>query len=1653
MILGTLVWTYIVNLLKGFGASYFINNNNNNNNRRNLSIQLDEHDEVRNRKENFEQAKEFKITTFLHNNACLIFKTLNDPKSFENQQSTYDNECLKEEEEEQEQEFFDALEIFDQDNNNIGIKTHFKKLKNISLSESELLDIMSRERIATSRYAHRSSAAHSTLSVNVPSSRPTSNGLAQNGTLSVRSSSTPNTICSSSLAPSQNRLLARRSPVVTNDNNAIVENASSRRVLKPQPTSKLLTQSKATRISPTTSIKPQQQPQPRSQSQREQVTINCNKISQQGQKNRDTANDSNSNNHEYSAHVKTDSYQARIQTPTTRSVRTSPSKVASTTTTSISNLSATSKSTTQPLKRPNFVIERRNSVKPCAANLSRGKQQRASISSCSSNDSYASYGSGYASGSGNSTDHEHNKNRISDSDKNKQLTVDDGPAATKCEELVVSPSESTIDDSPPSSIQGGHDEGLKDEDGDRTKQIATSDSNNDNESSSSEAVEEDEDDKNSDFQLKRHLCELEQLTDDLANRKIFEDDQDCSITQQKVSSQKFSSHSIKSTSSSVISTDSQSNLSSLSSGASEQPNIQVESEYNPPNSPSNSSSTTRAQSESRSDSITPTVLSINLSNNSSSKGSQSHTSLSSPFKLSNLQPLDKSDCRTPQTKESPVSASSSSIRMSQSLAHKSSSSPGMNVESGKLEPYYHNLFQWEQLESKGVSRPLLINDLDFTDLRDEDDCDLLNNTTSNSCGNSSLKARSQGTGEPLHISIPGQDIKSDQDMVDSGTGSGPSSNSPTNETTTTPASAPPPLPPPPISPWFNTLGGGSRPQSQLMSSPTPSFDTSQQANQDSFNRDQSPVDSTYSNYSRNSFCAPNTSTPSRELVNQQYGSQTVSSLRSASSMSSLLFGGNGKYGNKRKKTMKLFWKEVREDRSLLSKLTKKKTIWDEIKPVPIDPQRLEYLFESKARDLSLSRSRNGLDGFQQKKAKITVLDAKRSNAINIGMTKLPPMRTIKSAILKMDSSIMNREGIEKILTTMMPTEEEKSRIIEAQLANPDTPLGTAEQFLLNLASISALEARLKLWAFQLDYAQIEKEVAEPLMDLKQAIDEIEKSETFRLILGTLLSIGNFLNSTSVKGFQIDYLEKVPEVKDTVHKHSLLHHLCLFIQERYESTSDLYSEFSAVNRASKVDYVEVGKNLKKMQHDCKASWDYLKIVAKHDGLANLMNNSNPSSSSCNMSSPMAQDQLIAGKSCGKLNNLSKLSMITTIVGSDTSPNGSKDSYGESNSPCTRNVSKQIKTKVSDFLTDCAERIMVLMVIHRRVINRFHKLLIYLGCPPHQIKQTQPQQILKIINEFALEYRTKRERVRELLMKRQNCQHNHNLTGGRWHLNRSRWTGSQQFIDSRNNRPSSTASSYASYCNGCCTQPLPQQGANRAHSPSGVSQISNYSDYLMDQTSCQSRQQSITPVPAMNKNLCNVRPNSMSTSMYDLQSQQQQQQQSLPKTCVSFDETRCNKRGANLNNRNSDENNENEEEDENDRVQRMKNEQLHRLLGVGKSFDGACSDLLRMSHWTSTNNRVVRHAPPLAQARKQRAVSIDSSPRDEQDRRVSLGNRFSNYNAAGDSPADYDIEQNSDEEILQCLVRQAAATGRNSSRVSNGSSYSTQRVRHMMQEMDE
>merc|ERR550534_1795009 len=186
---------------------------------------------------------------------------------------------------------------------------------------------------------------------------------------------------------------------------------------------------------------------------------------------------------------------------------------------------------------------------------------------------------------------------------------------------------------------------------------------------------------------------------------------------------------------------------------------------------------------------------------------------------------------------------------------------------------------------------------------------------------------------------------------------------------------------------------------------------------------------------------------------------------------------------KTKKTIKLFWRDMRE--------SKEKTVWDDMQPVVIDHKVLEFLFESRGREAMAKEAGKTITLAPMKE--IVLLDNKRSNFINIGMTKFPPPRIIKNSVMKMDSTIINKEGIEKLLT-MLPSEEEVSKIEEAQELNPELPLGTAEQFLITLSSITGLEARLRLWAFKMDFEVLEKEICEPLADLKLGLEALSNNQ-------------------------------------------------------------------------------------------------------------------------------------------------------------------------------------------------------------------------------------------------------------------------------------------------------------------------------------------------------------------------------------------------------------------------------------------------------------------------------------------------------------------------------------------------------------------------------
>ncbi|XP_030635267.1 FH1/FH2 domain-containing protein 1 [Chanos chanos] len=385
----------------------------------------------------------------------------------------------------------------------------------------------------------------------------------------------------------------------------------------------------------------------------------------------------------------------------------------------------------------------------------------------------------------------------------------------------------------------------------------------------------------------------------------------------------------------------------------------------------------------------------------------------------------------------------------------------------------------------------------------------------------------------------------------------------------------------------------------------------------------------------------------------------------------------------RSRTLKLHWKEL-QSLPPLPKVSRfgPQTIWAGLEPVALDTNRLEYLFESKSSNSTPCKRVGG--HAQKKKPCVSVLGMKRSNIITIALSSLPPPHLLPPAVYSMDCCVLDREDVQK-LQALVPTAEELKLIKEAKAQASGSSLATAEQCLLTMGDIPHLSSRLQLWAFALDYDTLEREIAEPLFHLKLAMEQLAANQTFRCILATVLAIGNFLNGCKARGFELSYLGKLSQVRDTHVRQPLLHHVCVLLMQLYPQSTDLHSEITAVTRASKCDYSQVQANLSQLEHLCKASWEQLRLLE--------------------------QD-------------------------SDKKRKGADWSEARDGA---------LWNKLPKFLKECEQRIKVLRAVHRRVINRFHSFLLFLGYSRSMVRETSAEAFCKTVSDFSLEYRATRHAI--------------------------------------------------------------------------------------------------------------------------------------------------------------------------------------------------------------------------------------------------------------------------------------------------------------------
>lgn len=246
------------------------------------------------------------------------------------------------------------------------------------------------------------------------------------------------------------------------------------------------------------------------------------------------------------------------------------------------------------------------------------------------------------------------------------------------------------------------------------------------------------------------------------------------------------------------------------------------------------------------------------------------------------------------------------------LHHKPSSSPNRTSASSP---------------SRRPFRPLKLNDLDFTDLKPEDDQDILNGTTTTVNG---FDTNQDGPGSPVIPCPP-----------------------PLPSNSSLQPFQPPPMPPPP--PPLPGMMGSLSPSPSMIQSSTPGSHLQQQlnssmnynnnnnnshevGNKNNYNQTMTWFNSNSSQLNVNEMTNGNSSMSTWSAMD---GHQNFVGMRGCIDPSSTMYL-NQSGTLKNKKTVKLFWKEVKEEKSILNRLKKKKTIWDEITIIPVDPVKMEH---------------------------------------------------------------------------------------------------------------------------------------------------------------------------------------------------------------------------------------------------------------------------------------------------------------------------------------------------------------------------------------------------------------------------------------------------------------------------------------------------------------------------------------------------------------------------------------------------------------------------------------------------------------------------------------------------------------------------------------
>ena len=253
-------------------------------------------------------------------------------------------------------------------------------------------------------------------------------------------------------------------------------------------------------------------------------------------------------------------------------------------------------------------------------------------------------------------------------------------------------------------------------------------------------------------------------------------------------------------------------------------------------------------------------------------------------------------------------------------------------------------------------------------------------------------------------------------------------------------------------------------------------------------------------------------------------------------------------------------------------------LWEDLDETPIEVDEFDALFsrpEMKSRAKKKDDAGNKEEE-EKKKKKTTAKFLDKSKGQEIGIL----MRSNHLDISKVEDTVYtfsNSIDLETLaqIKKMQGSEDELAMFNAHVEANPDVPLDTPEQFLLDLSRISFFDGRLECFMFRARFNDLVDDVENRLNNINHVCEQLMNSKSMKDVFSVILACGNYMNGGNrqrgqADGFAIDILPKLKDVKSKDNSTNLLNYVVRFCIIRFDEKKGTPEAVLPVPEPSDVD---------------------------------------------------------------------------------------------------------------------------------------------------------------------------------------------------------------------------------------------------------------------------------------------------------------------------------------------------------------------------------------------------------------------------------------------------------------------------------------------------